>query len=349
MKAADLKKYYDGKSVLLTGHTGFKGSWLTVMLGSLGAKVYGYALDAEKGSLYEYLGGDQFCSSQIKDVRDQDQILKIIQEVKPDYVFHLAAQALVLDGLRLPTETFDVNTTGTINVMEALRQFDRSCSVVVVTTDKVYRNDGTGRPYLEPDALGSGTPYNASKAMAEIAVESYRYSYFTDSKIKVATARAGNVIGGGDWSANRLFPDLVKAISNSETVEIRNPKSTRPWMHVSDVLIGYLILGAKLDSADPVFQSAWNFGPSNLQPISVQQVAEQVLKNYRKGDYKIVEQKENKEDKLLQLDSSKSRQELGWQPRFSSTEAIDQSILEFQLLAENRKEDFIRTVTDHLR
>ena len=241
------------KKVFLTGHTGFKGAWLTFMLHQMGAEVMGYSLSPNTNpSLFEVLHGENLCHSVIGDIRDTEHLHKCMTNFQPDIVFHLAAQPIVRTSYQIPAETFEVNAIGTANVLDGIRLLDNPCVGVMITTDKVYQNNETGQAYKEDDRFGGYDPYSASKACAELVIESYRKSFFNPADYgkhqkAIASARAGNVIGGGDWAADRLIPDIVRALSKGEAVQIRNPKAVRPWQHVLEPLSGYILLAQKLE------------------------------------------------------------------------------------------------------
>lgn len=328
-----LRKSYSGKKVLLTGHTGFKGAWLGLWLQQLGARVMGYALAPEHpNNLYSLVQKNMEGDSIISDIRDREKISSVIKDFRPDYIFHLAAQPLVLRSYREPIYTFEVNVIGTANVLEALRGADHSCTVVVITTDKVYENNETGQAYAESDKLGGYDPYSASKAAAEIVVSSYRNSFFNPQEvskhgISIASARAGNVIGGGDRSENRIIPDIVRGIETGQEIIVRNPSSTRPWQFVLEPLAGYLQLGAAMQQAPATFAEAWNFGPEENDVLTVEQVVDKALLIYGKGSWKKPEQKQvQHEAGLLNLSIKKAKERLYWQPRLSAGEAIEYTI-----------------------
>lgn len=328
-----LDSTYKGKKVLLTGHTGFKGTWMLTWLHQLGAIVQGYALAPEAGNdFYTRIGGDNLCDSVIADIRDLEKIKAVVNDFRPDFVFHLAAQPLVIRSYEEPLYTFDVNIMGTANLLEAIRFLDKRCTVVVVTTDKVYENRETGQSYKEDDKLGGYDPYSASKAGAEIVVSSYRNSFFNNSsfdqhKKSLASARAGNVIGGGDWSPNRIIPDIIKGIEAGEDIVVRNPSSVRPWQFVLEPVGGYLLLGARLNSEPHMFADAWNFGPFKDDVMNVQQVVEQAVNIYGKGRF-VMPSLAGKphEAGLLNLDIEKSMSILGWAPKLRTTDAIEYTI-----------------------
>ena len=237
MELKETLNYYKGKRVLITGHTGFKGSWLTYVLDSIGAQITGYSLEPNtEPSLFNLLSFSEKFNSTIGDIRNKEKFKETIQNFKPEFIFHLAAQPLVIESYQNPKETFDINFTGTLNLLEILKELNSPVQVVFVTTDKVYENLELGVPFVETDKLGGKDPYSASKAASEILISAYNQSFFKDSGINIATARAGNVIGGGDWSDNRLIPDIIKSKQQNKPLSIRNPKAIRPWQHVLEPL-----------------------------------------------------------------------------------------------------------------
>ncbi|MBA0884387.1 CDP-glucose 4,6-dehydratase [Flavobacterium sp. BBQ-18] len=324
-----LQNIYKGKKVFLTGHTGFKGAWMLKTLSLLGAEVKGYALEPQtQDDLFHLIEGDAICTSVIADLRDKQRLQDELVSFQPDFVFHLAAQPLVRLSYEIPAETFEVNTIGTANVLDAVRLLDRPCSVVLITTDKVYHNNEWLYPYRENDRLGGYDPYSASKACTELVIDSYRNSFFNSNNYKqhqkgIAVARAGNVIGGGDWSKDRLIPDIAKAFAKEKPVTIRNPQSVRPWQHVLEPVIGYLLLGANLIT-DPIhFSQAYNFGPQLSDALPVEEMLQLAIQSWGKGEY-IVEQIDNQphEAGLLKLDISKVISELNWKPKLSAQQAV---------------------------
>lgn len=328
-----LKDYYQGKKVFLTGHTGFKGTWMLNWLKLLGAEVKGYALDPLNSyDLYHKVNGDELCDSVIADVRDGKKLQEEILKFQPDFIFHLAAQPLVRLSYEIPSETFAVNAIGTANLLDGVRELKKACSVVLITTDKVYENLEWHYPYRECDRLGGYDPYSASKACAELVISSYRNSFFNTSTYdthqkSIASARAGNVIGGGDWAKDRIIPDIVKALSKNEKVQVRNPFAVRPWQHVIEPIGGYLHLGAKMVD-DPIkYAEAWNFGPFSEDNFTVEQLVQESITIWGKGSYdKPISKGEPHEAKLLKLDINKSQNELGWKPKYNSKTAIQKTI-----------------------
>ncbi len=329
----ELRKVYKGKKVFLTGHTGFKGSWLLKTLNLLEADVMGYALDPKtENDLFYIINGDKICNSIIADLRDKNTLEKQLVKFEPDFVFHLAAQPLVRLSYEIPAETFEVNVMGTLNVLESIKLLKKKCSVVIITTDKVYQNNEWDYPYRENDRLGGFDPYSASKACAELVVNSYRNSFFNLNNYvehlkSIAVGRAGNVIGGGDWSRDRLIPDIAKAFSKDEAVLVRNPKSIRPWQHVLEPIIGYLILGAKLEEKPSCYSQAYNFGPYLTDTLTVKEMIKLVIKSWGKGEF-VEEQSLNDyhEAGLLKLDISKTNSDLKWFPKTNAFRAVGLTI-----------------------
>ncbi|MBO1224501.1 MAG: CDP-glucose 4,6-dehydratase [Candidatus Scalindua sediminis] len=319
---------YKDKTILITGHTGFKGSWLTLWLKQLGAEVTGY-------SLKEHPNSDHFFALRLDvrnifaDIRDRDTLLKTIAELKPDIIFHLAAQSLVRESYRDPAVTYETNVIGTLNVLEAVRNCESVSAVINVTSDKVYENREWGRGYRETDHLGGYDPYSSSKACSEILTSSYRNSFFEDNdrKTLIASARAGNVIGGGDWAQERLLPDIAKSVIEGNRVKIRSPKSVRPWQHVLEPLSGYLLLGQKLLEGKREFASAWNFGPENSSCINVQEVTKFIRQYWDKVEM-VIDEEQGKfhEAGLLKLDSSKASLDLDWAPVWDIDKTVKKTV-----------------------
>ncbi len=328
-----LKETYSGKKVFVTGHTGFKGSWLIQILSMLGAKVKGYALAPETDlNLFNELSGSKICESEINDLRNKEALFKSVNDFQPNFVFHLAAQPLVRLSYEIPSETFEINAIGTANLLDAVRQLKNNCSVILITTDKVYHNNEWEYPYREDDRLGGYDPYSASKACAELVIDSYRNSFFNPAKLEIhkkslAVARAGNVIGGGDWSKDRLIPDIVKSLNQSKNISIRNPKSVRPWQHVIEPLFGYLELGKKLYESPVKYSRAYNFGPNLSDTFSVQNMVEKSIEFWGGGNYSAEQNINNPHEAgLLKLDISRALSELKWKPVFNAEIAIKRTI-----------------------
>ncbi len=325
-----LRSVFKNKRVFVTGHTGFKGAWLIQILNWLGADVKGYALAPEKtNDLYNLIDGDKLCyNSIIGDLRDLQLLQGEMVRFEPHFVFHLAAQSLVRRSYDMPADTFMVNAQGTVHVLEALRSMKHPCVGLMITTDKVYENPERGTPFKEDDKLGGYDPYSASKAAAEIVIESYTRSFFNPEQYSshekaVASVRAGNVIGGGDFSDDRIIPDIVRALEFGEMVNLRNPASIRPWQHVLEPLGAYLLLAARM-SEDPVrYSTAFNFGPDINDTLTVEDLTKIFIDRFGAGGYKITPpEKPLHEAKLLLLDSSKALNLINWKPQLNATQAI---------------------------
>ncbi len=320
---------FNNKRILITGHTGFKGSWLTIWLLRSGAQIIGYALPpkTEKDNYCLTRLSDKI-NEHIADIRDKDKLFRVFKEENPEIIFHLAAQPLVLDSYAEPLYTFETNTLGTTNVLEAFRLNNSSKLLVVITTDKVYENFELKEGYNESDRLGGNDPYSASKASAEIIANAYNKSYFIkNNDKKVVTVRAGNVIGGGDWSDNRIIPDCIKAMENDEAIVIRNPNFTRPWQHVLEPLGGYLLLAEKILKGEKNLTGAWNFGPLTKKSICVEELVKLVIDYYGRGNYTIKSNNNAlKETDNLALDISKASKELGWKPCLNFEDKIQLTI-----------------------
>ena len=328
--AAYLRKVFNGKRVFLTGHTGFKGAWMLQILHWLGANVKGYSLAPEKSNdLYHQINGDSLCySSVIADICDKQKLATELVRFEPDFVFHLAAQALVRRGYEMPDYTFLVNAQGTAHVLDAMRSLEKPAVGVMITTDKVYDNPERGEPFKEDDKLGGYDPYSASKAAAEIVIDSYRRSFFNPKdhskhKKAIAAAWAGNVIGGGDYSDDRIVPDIVRAISFGETVKLRNPASIRPWQHVLEPVGAYLLLAAKM-TEDPIkYATAYNFGPNPEDMLTVEDLTKTFIAAYGAGSHEAMKlEGAPHEAKLLLLDSTKALEHMGWKSHMDARTAI---------------------------
>lgn len=303
---------YRGKRVLITGHTGFKGSWLTLWLQELGAQLTGVSLPSvTKPNHWDLL--NLKINDQRLDIRNFASVKHVIDIIRPEIVFHLAAQPLVRRSYIDPLETWSTNVMGTAHVLEACRHQPSVCAIVAVTTDKCYENKEWERGYREDDRLGGHDPYSASKACAELLSASYQSAFFNIVNAPLlATARAGNVIGGGDWSEDRLIPDLVRSVELQQSLEIRSPNATRPWQHVLESISGYLALGQQLMSGKETFAQAWNFGPESDGNLNVAQVLERLQENWAGWDWKTTDKQQPHEAKLLYLDSSKAKTLLQW-------------------------------------
>jgi CDP-glucose 4,6-dehydratase len=337
MATEGLRQMYAGKKVLITGHTGFKGSWLSLWLSQLGACVYGYALSPPTDpSLFELLRLDELVCHHVGDIRDRESLNRTVARVKPDIIFHLAAQSLVRESYQLPVETVEVNTLGTIYLMEAIRQARLPVAVVMVTSDKCYENREWLHAYRETDPLGGHDPYSASKAGAELFISSWRDSFFPCERIglhgvRLASARAGNVVGGGDWTKDNIVPDCIRALQQQKVIEVRNPTATRPWQHVLEALRGYLLLGAKL--LGPVagnyasFCGAFNFGPKTESNKNVKELVEQVISCWGDGSWRDVSSGTSlHEASLLSISIDKAYHLLGWSPKLDFEQTLSQTV-----------------------
>jgi CDP-glucose 4,6-dehydratase len=335
-----------GRRVLVTGHTGFKGSWLVTWLRRLGCEVTGYALEAPERSMYRLLALDDHCTSVIADVRDRDALAEAVESARPDIVFHLAAQPVVLASYADPLGTLQTNVLGTANLLDVLRTIARPCAVVVVTTDKCYENEGHAI-HAETDPLGGHDLYSASKAAAEIVTAAYRRSFFgSGSNIRVATARAGNVIGGGDWTADRIVPDCIAALERGEPIRVRNPRFIRPWQHVLDPLRGYLALAAAmLEGRDDVCD-AWNFGPRPEDTRTVEELVQALLAEWGEGTWIAERRDQPHESPVLRLAIDKAEQRLGWTPRWPFAEAVKKTVEWYRACHDGASRDELRLLTD---
>lgn len=319
---------YRGKKVLITGHTGFKGTWLAIWLNEVGADVVGYALNPKTNKDNFVVTG---LTEKIKDIRadirDKDKLLQVFIEEQPEIVFHLAAQPLVLESYDNPLETFDTNIMGTANVLEAIRKSESVHTGILITSDKCYENREIIWGYRENDPMGGHDPYSASKGSAELVINSYRKSFFARDRKAIASVRAGNVIGGGDWSEYRLIPDIIKAIEADKTIELRNPRATRPWQHVLEPLGGYLMLGAKMMEDPEKYDEAWNFGPYPHEVKPVQTLVDKMIRYLGKGQWKdISKNNHHHEANLLTLDITKAITRLSWKPALTLDETIRMTV-----------------------
>lgn len=323
--------FWSGKKVFLTGHTGFKGAWLCLWLEALGARVTGYSLEPPtEPSLFELAKISESINTIHGDVRDFSRLKKMIDKTRPEIVIHMAAQPIVRESYRIPVETFSTNVMGTVNLLEAVRSCSSVKATVVVTTDKVYESSNAkrvmrpacrqaGNAYKESDPLGGYDPYSSSKACAELVAQAYRRSY----GLNIAAARAGNVIGGGDWAADRLVPDFVRAILNGEKIRIRNPKAMRPWQYVLEPLSGYLLLAQKLYKAPAKYVGAWNFGPDKKDAKPVEWLVKKLCEGWGGGaGYSIDKGEHPHEAPYLMLNTDKARKKLDWWPRWNLATAL---------------------------
>jgi CDP-glucose 4,6-dehydratase len=332
-------QFWRNRDVFVTGHTGFKGSWLTIWLHHLGARVHGYSLPAVSGSggeksLFDAAGVSELLTSHCEaDIRNADLLRQKWKESEATALFHLAAQPLVRESYQRPAETFEVNIQGTVSVLEALKNVRRPAAAVIVTTDKCYENLEEIWGRRETDTLGGHDPYSASKAAAEIVVSAYRRSFFqspTGSCISIATARAGNVIGGGDWAPERLIPDLARSLIKGQPAKIRNPKAVRPWQHVLEPLAGYLLLAERLwkEPTEPKWRSAWNFGPNPMDLWSVGRLADEFCSAWGDGANweDVSNPNEPFETSFLHLNTDKALHQMCWRPRWSTSQAVKRTV-----------------------
>ena len=341
---------YNNKKVLITGHNGFKGSWLALWLSNIGAQITGISLDDYQNSEhFEQIKNDINISEKNHDIGDYEAMLKVISELKPDIIFHLAAQPLVRDSYDNPKYTFETNVMGTLNIFEAVRKSGISTKIVNVTTDKVYENNEQNIAFKESDPLGGHDPYSSSKACSEIISISYKKSYFDKGKVLLATGRAGNVIGGGDWSKDRLIPDIVRANMQNEKLRIRSPKSVRPWQHVLDSISGYLRVGQLLLQNDETAASQWNFGPANDSCVSVEDMLT-LYKNFHSIDnvhFNNLNDSKH-EARLLMLDCTKAYTELNWSPVWKLNKAVEKTSRWYSDYLDIKKVNTFKDLADYI-
>jgi CDP-glucose 4,6-dehydratase len=323
---------FRGKDILITGHTGFKGGWLALWLESLGAKVTGYSLNPPtKPSFFESVGLKEKITHINGDIRNLDHLTSVVDQQRPEYVFHLAAQPLVRRSYRIPIETFEVNVMGTLNVLESVRRSQSVKACVCITSDKCYENQEWVYAYRENDPMGGYDPYSASKGAAELAISSYRRSFLSPesgSHTSISSVRAGNVMGGGDWAEDRIIPDCVRAITSGKALKVRNPLAVRPWQHVLDPLAGYLMLAAGMGQEAGRFSGAWNFGPFSTNSITVERLVDDFIKEWGSGHWENVSDQravEHHEAGILRLDCTKANYLLGWLPIYSIDESIKET------------------------
>lgn len=337
----NLEKVFGGKKVFVTGHTGFKGSWLITWLHLLGATVKGYALQPEnEKDIYNIISPHVNIQSIIADIRDKQKLQEEIISFQPDFIFHLAAQPLVRRSYQIPAETFEINAVGTANLLEALIHLQKKCTTIIITTDKVYKNKERNKSYKEKNRLGGYDPYSASKACAEIITESFTKSFFNSDSYgdeygthqkTLATARAGNVIGGGDWNKDRIIPDIINHLKTGKEIPVRNPNAIRPWQHVLEPLGGYLLLAALLNDPDiyrkKKLSPAYNFGPKSKDHLPVKKLVEIAIACWGNGNWEDVSNSSQvHEAGILKLNINRAKKELNWKPKLNSKEAIQWTI-----------------------
>ena len=325
--------FWQGRRVFLTGHTGFKGSWLAMWLAEMGAEVTGFSLAADEVSLFRQARVAERLTHIEGDIRDMKAVEDAVAHARPEILFHLAAQPLVRLSYNSPTETFATNVQGTVHVLDACRRAQDLKAIVCVTSDKCYENREWIWPYREVDPMGGHDPYSASKGAAELVIAAYRRSFFDNGPL-LASVRAGNVIGGGDWAADRLIPDIIRALIDGQTPFIRSPASIRPWQHVLEALSGYLMIAQHLASGDAWAATGWNFGPADDDTRPVQWIADRMCAAWGGANWITEPQKQPHEAKILKLDCSKARTELGWHPALRLQEALEYIIAWHQFVAD---------------
>ena len=320
--------FWRGRSVFLTGHTGFKGGWIALWLMYMGAKVYGYSLSlpTTKSFFSETRLADRLAESVIGDIRNLSAMTEAMKRAKPSVVIHMAAQPLVRASYLTPVETFETNVMGTVNLLEAARQTETVDAIVNITTDKCYENQEWIWPYRENDRLGGHDPYSSSKACAEFVATTYRNSFLAEANVNLASVRAGNVIGGGDWADDRLIPDFLRALDVGQTLRIRSPNATRPWQHVLEPLSGYLLLAEKLVNEGAGFAEGWNFGPDDCDTKPVSWIVEHLCYRFPGSKWELDGTPQPHEAGLLKLDSSKAKSRLDWSPNWDLETALDKTV-----------------------
>jgi len=332
------QSFWQGKRVFITGHTGFKGSWLSLWLYSLGAQVKGYALlPPTSPSLFDEAKVDSLIDSQIGDIRDQNILHESMIKFNPDILIHMAAQPLVRYSYDAPIETYEVNVIGTAKVLEVARSCLNLKAIVNITTDKCYENDGRSEGYKEDDPMGGHDPYSSSKGCAELVTSAYRRSFLQDKSIGLASVRAGNVIGGGDWADDRLIPDILRSFEKNESVVIRNPKATRPWQHVLEPLSGYLVLAQKMYYDQNKYAEGWNFGPNETDVKPVGWILDKMIAKWPNSSWELDSSTNPHEADFLQLDISKAESKLGWKPIWDLSHTLEK-IINWQQAWINKKD-----------
>jgi len=342
LKASIKPDFWKGKRVFLTGHTGFKGSWMSLWLNSLGAEVKGYSLSPPtEPAMFSQANIDRYIDSKVGDIRNLELLSKEMSEFNPDIIFHMAAQPLVRLSYSQPIETYSTNVMGTVNVLESARRCSNLMAIVNITTDKCYENREWEWGYRENEPMGGHDPYSNSKGCAELVTSAYRKSFFnTDTSASLSSGRAGNVIGGGDWAADRLIPDILRAFEKQQPVVIRNPKATRPWQHVLEPLSGYLVLAQSLCEGNRNHADGWNFGPRDEDVEPVEWILEKMVNFWGEGaSWQLDSSDQPHEAKYLKLDISKARLQLGWQPTWRLEETLKKIVAWHQAWLSNEKMD----------
>lgn len=343
---------FNNKKIIITGHTGFKGSWLLAYLSTFNCQIFGISRDIPtKPSHYNLLNVNKNFKNLKLDVRNKKSIVKVFKHIQPDFVFHLAAQSLVKTSYNLPELTFSTNAIGTLNILEALRNLKKKCSVVLITSDKSYKNLETSRGYKETDIIGGEDPYSSSKGCAELIIRTYiNFFFIKTNKVRIAVARAGNVVGGGDWSKDRLIPDCIKSWVRNKTVSIRSPHSTRPWQHVIEIIHGYLVLAKSLNENKKLHGQIFNLGPAQKANYSVIQVLKYFRKSWKKCKWKIVKPKSiHKESKLLKLNSNKANKILKWKTNLNLRETLAMTLDWYKSYYTNNNADMYKISVQQIR
>jgi CDP-glucose 4,6-dehydratase len=325
---SSLESLYSNKKILITGHSGFKGSWLSLMLSKLNANIYGISInDNYDFSMFKSANIDKITHNFYQDIRDYEKLNKIIKLIKPDFIFHLAAKSLVLNSIANPLDTLTTNIIGTANILESVRYLKTDCKTIVVTSDKCYENNHILSGYREDDRLGGTDPYSMSKAATELVAACWNKTYFDSRSKHIATVRAGNVIGGGDWSTNRIVPDCINSLIKNKKIILRNPNAIRPWQYVLDPLYGYLLVGKFMsDSGDKNFNLNWNFGPTMSNIITVEELTKSIVTKWGKGQYKYSATRKENEHSFLNINSDKAYLTLGWKPSLDIDNSLEQTI-----------------------
>ena len=342
---------FRNKKIIITGHTGFKGSWLLAFLSTLDCKIYGISNKIPtKPSHYKLLKIKKNFKNITLDIRNKKNLKKIFKKIQPDFVFHLAAQSLVKTAYNYPELTFNTNAIGTLNVLEALREVKKKCNAILITSDKSYKNIEISRGYRETDLIGGDDPYSASKGCAELIISSYVKSFFLKKNINIVIARAGNVLGGGDWSKDRLVPDCIKSWVKNKAVTIRNPNSTRPWQHVIEIIYGYLLLAKNLDQNKNLHGEVFNLGPDQKSNYSVLWVLNYFKNQWEKCKWKIKKIKtKEKESKLLNLNANKAKKILKWETRLSLEETLVMTLDWYKSFYVGRKNNMYEITIEQIK
>jgi len=358
---SSFQNVYKDKTVLITGHTGFKGSWLSLWLAELGAKIIGYSLEPPtEPNLFNSINLQERITHIIGDVRDESRLLSLFEEYQPEFVFHLAAQSLVRRSYKEPKLTYQTNVMGTVNILEAIRKTNSVKVCIIVTSDKCYENRESVHCYKETDPLGGYDPYSSSKGCAELVTAAYRRSFFNPEyynkthNLALSSVRAGNIIGGGDWAGNRIIPDCVRALSKGEPIIVRNPEAIRPWHYVLEPLSGYLLLGALMSKDGVKYSDAWNFGPEEESETSVEELVKLTIKYWGRGNYVRDTATHPHEANLLKLDISKTCKMLSWKPIYEISETVEKTVKWYKSFysnvpAEKLQQFIVNEIADYVK